>query len=132
MQSNLLQSVSYKIKLPFLPSLCPFFQALFSLFFPLKGTETERKISCSSKSNNISTFYPEQAPLGVRPALLSIGKCNSLLRVSESYPITPRFGCSLCFFNNRTYFLHHKYCLYLWNILCMFCFSDAVDVHQTS
>lgn len=80
------------------PISLPFFQALFSLFFPQKGTETKGKISCSSKNINISTFSPEQAPRGVRPALLSIGKCNSLLQASESYPITPRFGGSFFFF----------------------------------
>lgn len=68
MQSNFLRSLNYKIKLPFLLSLYPF-QALFSLFFSQKGRETAGKISCSSKSNDISTLSLEQASLGVRPAL---------------------------------------------------------------
>lgn len=113
------------------PISLSFFQALFSLFLSQKGEDTEGKNSCSSKTKNLSTFYPEPASLAVRASLLFIE--NSLFQAPESYPRTARFGCrSLFFFNNTAYFLYHKYCLCLWNTLFMFCFSDAVDVHQTS
>lgn len=87
-QSHLLWRLKLQNKASLSHPSPPFFQALFSHFFPPKGKETEGKTSCSSKSDNVPTFYLEQAPLGVKSALLSIGKCDSLLQEPESYPVS--------------------------------------------
>lgn len=105
------------------PISLSFFQALFSLFLSQKGEDTEGKNSCSSKTNNLSTFYPEPASLAVRASLLFIE--NSLFQAPESYPRTARFGCRSLFFSIIQHIFYITSIVYVYRTVSL-CFVSLM------